>query len=356
MLTQLHDGPMPLDDAYGENLTGETPPVTGKFNMVGKRPRMRKWKLGLKLHRERHPDVSGKEVRYLPPGVMRDHWDAMKALDSTQVVSFKTFWATWHTEFPHLRFRPTTSHSQCSTCIHHKLVIRELANHMAARQKQSQLLVEHLMSQYRDRMAYWAIRGSSRLGCSTTICCILDGMDQCKFMYPRSNLLQAKDLASLQRPKLHLTGCIIHGFGLAVILANHDHPKDSSLMTEILAILLTRMRDMGINLKLCHLHIQGDNTTRELKNSTLMRFLAAITSSGIVHSSAMGNLRSGHSHEDIDQAFGSLALHIVRCCKCAETPGDFRNVVQQWADGAQRPHERHRMVIQIDQHRDWLLD
>ena len=351
VVTKLDGGQMPLDDTYADALGQAS--ATGKFLQFGKGKRTRKWKMGLKLHREQHPDVSGKEIRYLPPGVMRDHWEAMKAIDSSRPVSFKTFWSTWHVEYPHLRFRPTSSHAQCSTCIHHKLLLRELANHMAARQKQGQLLAEHLMSQYRDRLAYWALRGTSRLGCSGTICCILDGMDQCKFMYPRSPLMQAKDLATFQRPKLHVTGCLVHGFCLAMVVSHHNHPKDSSLMTEILAILLTRMRSMGIELQKIHLHLQGDNTTRELKNSTLLRFLSAMTSHNIVASASMGMLRSGHTHEDIDQTFGSLALHIVRHCKNAETPGDFSRVIQQWADSAVRPHERHRMVIQVDQHRDW---
>ena len=74
-----------------------------------------------------------------------------------------------------------------------------LTNHMAARQRQSQLLVDHLMAQYRDRQAYWEMRGSSRLGCSSTVCCILDGMDQCKFLYPRSPLCLSKDLAGMPK-------------------------------------------------------------------------------------------------------------------------------------------------------------
>lgn len=351
VITQLHDGPMPVEDTYGESLSEGLP--TGKFQMIGKQKRTRKFKMSLKLHRERHPDVSGKEIRYLPPGVMRDYWESMAAFDNLGAVSFKTFWTVWHAEFAHLRFRPSTSHSQCSTCLHRKLLIRELANHMAARQKQSQLLTDHLMAQYRDRLAYWSLRGSSRLGCSAIVCCILDGMDQCKFMYPRTSLCQAKDLSTFQRPKLHVTGCLVHGFGVVMAVSNHDHPKDSSLMTELLAILLTKMKQFGVDLRRIHLHVQSDNTSRELKNSTTLRFLSTLVSHGIVESATLGNLRTGHSHEDIDQLFGSLALFIVRHCKEAQTPADFSTIIKQWVDGAQRPHERHRIVLHVDQHRDW---
>lgn len=344
---ELMTGLSPLADSYGDALSARAALPFSK--------KSRKYKKGVRVHDERHPDKSGFEVRFLPPGVMRDHWDAMTAFDNLGRVSFSTFWSTWMREFPHLRFRSTTSHSQCTQCLHHKLLIRELSNHMAARQRQSQLLVEHLMAQYRDRQAYWQMRGSSRLGCSIVICCILDGTDQCKFMYPRSPVCLSKSLCTMQRPKLHVTGCIVHGWGLVFAQSHHDHPKDASSMVEILGHVLTRMRDSGINLARVSLHVQADNTSRELKNSTTLRFLSALVSHKILESCTLSHLRSGHSHEDVDQCFGSLALFIVRHCKQAETPQDFLDVVSRFADAAHRPHERHRIAFQLDQHRDWCF-
>lgn len=350
VIMELHDGPNPGADTYGDSLS------SGKFYPHGmKRPRTRKWKMSLKLHQERRADVSGKEVRHLPPGVMQDHWQTMRALGGPALhISFKHFWSVWHQEFPFLRFRSTSNHAQCSQCLHHKLVIRELHAHMAARQKQAELLRHHLMAQYRDRLAYWSLRGTSRLGCSSLICCILDGMDQCKFLYPRSVLMTAKDLGQFQRPRLHVVGCIVHGWGVAMAISGHDQKKDSSMMTEIVAFLLTRMQASGVNLARCHFHLQGDNTSREVKNSTLMRFLSALTSHKICQSTSMGHLRSGHSHDDVDQMFSSCALHLVRYSKLAETPSDFVHTIQSFVDGLPRPHERHRLVFPVDQHRDWL--
>lgn len=166
--------------------------------------------------------------------------------------------------------------------------------------------------------------------------------------------MTAKDLGQFQRPRLHVVGCIVHGWGVAMAISGHDQKKDSSMMTEIVAFLLTRMQASGVNLARCHFHLQGDNTSREVKNSTLMRFLSALTSHGICQSTSMGHLRSGHSHDDVDQMFSSCALHLVRYSKLAETPSDFVHTIQSFVDGLPRPHERHRLVFPVDQHRDWL--
>ena len=263
-------------DAYAESVpTGglhETSTGSSK-----KRPRKRK--LNLEVHAERSAEHMGREVRFLPPGSMRDHFEAMRALDSSERVSFKVFWRTWVTDFPFLRFRAATNHSQCSTCIRYKILLRSLANHLAARQKQSELLAEHLKSQYRDRLAYWSLRGTSRLGC-THLVCILDGMDQAKFLYPRNRACTSKELSMLQRPKLHVSGAIVHGWGLAFFVSNGDMPKDSSNMVEILNIVLSLVKRSGMDISKLHFHLQSDNTPRECKNSTMLRWLSMITASG----------------------------------------------------------------------------
>lgn len=62
------------------------------------RKKARKRKMSLQLHAQRHPDVSNLEVRFLPPGTMKDHFETMRRLDGQESVSFKTFWQTWHIE------------------------------------------------------------------------------------------------------------------------------------------------------------------------------------------------------------------------------------------------------------------
>lgn len=356
VLTKLHDTPEILQDSYADSLSALREIPNLPDSRSGKlQAKCRKRKMSLEIRRDRHPSNSGLEIRYLPPGNMRDHWETMRAHDDGEQVTFSTFWSTWHTEFPHLRFRPASLHAQCAECVRHKLLIRELSQHMLARQRQSQLYSEHLTSQYRDRLRYWSLRGESRLHVETSLVVMIDGMDQCKFMYPRSAVCRSKDMTNMQRPRLHVSACLAHGFALMFATSGHDHPKDASSCVEILAHLLTRLKAAGINLARLHLHIQADNTTRELKNCTTLRFLSSLVSAGVLKGATLAHLRSGHSHEDLDQIFGSLALYLVKHSRQAETPSDFIEIIQRFADGAQRPFEKLRCVVHLDQHRDWCL-
>lgn len=139
VITSLTVGAEVLQDEYAESLSEDgRKALAAKLALTagpGSRKKARKRKFGLELHLERHPDCpsSTQEVRFLPPGVMRDYWEMMRGMDQTKGVAFSLFWRTWLVEFPHLRFRPASLHSQCASCLHHKLLIRELSGHMAAR-------------------------------------------------------------------------------------------------------------------------------------------------------------------------------------------------------------------------------
>lgn len=69
-------------------------------------------------------------------------------------------------------------------------------------------------------------------------------------------------------------------------------------------------------------------------------------------------LRTGHSHEDVDQAFGRLAQFVAQNAKKAETPNDFVNIINAWLQQADFPHEppSRRYALKMDQSRDWPAD
>jgi len=77
--------------------------------------------------------------------------------------------------------------------------------------------------------------------------------------------------------------------------------------------------------------------------------------SGIVGSCGLTCLRSGHSHEDVDQLFGSLAKFLCKRGQKAEVPEDFRVLIGKFLDELHRPFEKGKYSILLEQSRPWPL-
>lgn len=243
----------------------------------------------------------------------------------------------------------------CHVCLLHKLMMRDLAHHLLARESQRRLYVRHLEAQYLDRTNYWRARSISRMKAGEVVL-IADSMDQAKFVYPRSQMFRAKDLAGLQRPKAHITAVVAHGHFTFFSVSAQDVPKDSTTMIEILSHSLTLLQKKGVELHKTAVTIQSDNTSREFKNNPVVKWMASLVANNIVPKISLKTLRTGHSHEDIDQIFGRLASHMVKHARHASGPHDFRTIIQSWLDSKlDRPHELGRHAVILDQCRDWKL-
>ena len=232
-------------------------------------------------------------------------------------------------------------------------MIRGLGHHLSARRAQLLLFHQHLRAQYSDRMLYWEARGLARLQ-GHTICIIADGMDQSKWDLPRSRILKGKDFSNMQRVKMHVTGCIAHGHCCMVAVSAPDTKKDGNASVEILAHMLTHLKQKGIPLSQSHLVLQHDNTCREFKNHSGLRFCASQVSSKNLMGVTCSFLRTGHTHEDIDQMFSRMSKHLQRV-PVLQTPDDVCNTINDFLQEAHMPHEKDRRVTRMDTVRDWWL-
>eukprot|EP00969_Alexandrium_andersonii_P179077 7917123-Alexandrium_andersonii.AAC.1 len=70
---------------------------------------------------------------------------------------------------------------------------------------------------------------------------------------------------------------------------------------EIIMNVLMALTSRGIDLRRKSLHLQLDNTGRENKNNAIFWALGWLVSKGILKSANASFLRTGHTHEDIDQ-------------------------------------------------------
>ena len=107
-----------------------------------------------------------------------------------------------------------------------------------------------------------------------------------------------------------------------MFITGADGRKSGSTTVEQLAVILQGLSNHGIDLAATHVNIQLDNTGSQNKNNIVLAWLGVMVLAGIVRSCSANFLRTGHTHEDIDQLFSMLARFLTRQT-CLETLDDF---------------------------------
>ena len=313
---------------------------------------------GIDLHAEglgcRAPDA--REKRYLPPGSMKEHWRHFCEIYPAVCCSYFHFTRVWKADWAHcLAFRTIGQHAECATCMRHKIVIRALAGDSVARARAASHFQEHKDAERRDRRVYWGIRSEARRT-ADVLSLINDGADQGKFACPRYPYALSKDLEGMQRPRLHVNACLCHGQEVLVTVSPPDFPKDSNGTCELIAHMLTRLKQKGVAVHRSRLHVQLDNTSSTNKNNIVLGFLAWLVAAGVVRSAEADFLRVGHTHEDVDQFHGQVCSWLHHK-PWAETPHDFVRHIQRFLDTlTQRPWPQStgdRRCVFLNQQRDW---
>ena len=131
-------------------------------------------------------------------------------------------------------------------------------------------------------------------------------------------------------------------------------PKDGNTSIEIFAHTLALLAQK-VDIKQLDIQLQCDNTSRELKNNHVFRYAAGLVSAGVVKSVRVSCLRTGHSHEDVDQLFGQIAAHL-KGLRFGLTSTDFLESLADFSRRKmQRPFEADRYVFKLDSVREWWL-
>ena len=310
-------------------------------------------------------DLDRSAIKHLPPGTFAEYHSQFEACHPGVKVSSKLFCAEWQAGFlEKLRVRKATHHTKCAQCIAHRLIIKQVGHCPPACRAQREEYDKHLKRQYMDRRTYWDVRAQSRLDPSRAagggrrafdVCCILDSMDQAKHSWPRSTTMLSKTFGSFPRPRLTSTTVIVHGHAVVTALSDHLTSSNSSRLVEVLAHALTELSKTKLDVRSAHLHIQGDNCSKELKNNTLVRAGAMWTALRKVSGVSLGFLTSGHSHEDVDGLFSLMGAHIA-AHKELHTPDAFQACLQEFLDKTTtRPFEAYKKVVIMNEFHDWCL-
>ena len=126
------------------------------------------------------------------------------------------------------------------------------------------------------------------------------------------------------------------------------------MSVELLAHALTLLKKQGQNLASTALWLQHDNTCREFKNAHGVRWMASQVGCKNLDRITAAFLRTGHTHEDVDQCFGMLSKWLLKC-RDLQDPLDVKKAISQFLSQAKMPFEGERHCIFLNSPRDWTL-
>ena len=161
-----------------------------------------------------------------------------------------------------------------------------------------------------ERKIYHENRDRARKDHRNYLCLIIDGMDQLKTDCPGAVGTRDRDMDSPSL-KTRVIGVKVHGHGIYyyVIPAGVPHDSDTTL-----SIILRTLQSVKAKMGMLppNIWVQMDNTHQDNKSKVVMSAGALFVEAGITSSLTFGFLPVGHTHEDIDQCFSTLARYLKK--------------------------------------------
>ena len=117
--------------------------------------------------------------------------------------------------------------------------------------------------------------------------------------------VKGHDWDKLLRPALHVHGIWAHGFGFHFAVSDADMPKGTNTNVEIMANMLESIYKQTGGLPDTLVWIQ-DNTSRECKNSKIMKFAVMLKVLDVFRDVILGCPAKGHTHSPLDGTLGSV--------------------------------------------------
>ena len=115
---------------------------------------------------------------------------------------------------------------------------------------------------------------------------------------PKSPLFNDHLFQQFVRPRLHVWGILVHGWGAYVAVSDADTSKGCSTLVDLLVFVLSKLRSKGVPLDKFDFCVQLDNTSSCNKNNVTMAFAACCAHFKMLSSVRLCFLRVGHTHED----------------------------------------------------------
>ena len=302
---------------------------------------------------------------------------AMPAADNAELIStpsYPTFWRAWQEKWcTVLRFRKSSSHSRCTQCFQYQEALHRGPGDAASKQAVAANWRKHLQEQYHDRLLYWHLRWFSRqsrvqrpvsslggLSARSVLTIIIDSMDKSKLVWPQYSFRKPKSVDALKRPRMVCTLAMAHGWTCEFFLTDDEVlSHGAGHFCEVLSKTLDRVAEMAAREGLempRHLVLQSDNTTSQAKNSLVGQFLATLVAAGKFDTCTLNFLEVGHTHEDVDLAFGILLAKVIQRHR-VQCPAELATKIEvemaTWAGN--RREECHCTVLhRVRDFKGWL--
>ena len=209
--------------------------------------------------------------------------------------------------------RNTGSFVTCTICTGYHSRLRKVTSEQERKQLKFYRRA-HLDKQRLQREKYYKNRRKATAFSKEFISIIMDGMDQKRKHLPVLNR-QTKDKPALQQ---RLVGVKVHGKRNYAFLVDSTVPGGGNLMIHILREVLI---DLDSRNELPNqnptMFLQVDNCG-ENKNKVLFAFLVDLVRQNIFAKIKVGFLMTGHTHEDIDAFFSTIAAKMRSGVVCAD--------------------------------------
>ena len=142
---------------------------------------------------------------------------------SAKCPCWTTFYLAWDQKWSKfLKFRKVSQHKECSICFDYRTMLSSPKYGAQKKKEIARDLLEHLRSQYHDRLIYWSLRWASR-AFQNVLCIIVDGMDKVKTAWPKwPGHRKPAYLEGLIRPRCVLSAVMAHGWFTGIYLAPED--------------------------------------------------------------------------------------------------------------------------------------
>jgi hypothetical protein len=209
---------------------------------------------------------------------------------------------------------------------------------------------EHFDKQRAQRLHYYDNRQAGKLKPESVLSIIIDAMDQGKTELPVMRRRAKGDNADLVKQKV--MGVMAHGWGTWLYIGHPPLRCGANFVLECLWRTLMKLNREyeGLSLKWPpRLKLQMDNASDNKAFAVLGTF-SFFVKANIFEKVTINFLIVGHTHEDIDQYFSTIARRLNKIVYSRTGQGiysleDFRKVV---IDAFQEEGKKPKVIIQSD--------